>query len=536
MTSVFVTNSMEAIDSSYSSLIKSEARGAVSLSQANTRLVDGSRLMYSMIAESDSKAEHQIYLDAQKSAEIALTRFAEAREAVPAMAGEISDMSSKFKDLMVLGGDIDAAAAVNDDAKANRLMREQFDPVMAKLRVQATGLATRAIENLESASQLNRATSRSVIMMTYAGVGGGLVITIALAFFLASHGIARPVVELGATMSRLARRDYAAEVSGAARRDEVGVMAKALQVFKDSLIEADRQADIEAQQRQVREARARLIETLTTGFDGKVAGVLEIVASAVVELEATAQAMSANSEQTSRQAITVAAATEQASASVQTVATAAEELSSSIREIGRQVEQSNRVAQTAAAEAGRTNDTVKGLAQSSARIGDVIKLINDIASQTNLLALNATIEAARAGDAGKGFAVVAGEVKNLASQTAKATEEIGAQISAVQASTQEAVAAIVAIVTRIEEINQISTAIASAVEEQSAATGEIARNVQQAANGTREIAATITGVTQAAAETGSAAGQLLTSAQSLARETSDLKETVAGFLNGVRAA
>ena len=364
----------------------------------------------------------------------------------------------------------------------------------------------------------------------------GLLAGAGLSMVIARLGLVRPLLASVANLKALAAGNLDIAIDGVDRRDELGEVGRAAQVFRDNARRAeDLRAAREADQA-ARERRVQAVETLTSGFGRRVSGALDTVSSAASDMNGVAQAMSANAEQTNRQATTVAAASEQATVSVQTVASAAEELAASIAEIGRQVEQSSQVSRRASEEASRTTRTVQGLSDSSARIGEVVRLINDIASQTNLLALNATIEAARAGEAGKGFAVVAGEVKSLANQTAKATDEISAQVGAVQSETQNVVRAILDIVGRIEEINQIAAAIASAVEEQSAATAEIARNVQQAAAGTQEVTATIGGVTQAAGETGAQAGRVAESSQALAREAGILRDVVRSFLDDVRAA
>jgi methyl-accepting chemotaxis protein len=357
-----------------------------------------------------------------------------------------------------------------------------------------------------------------------------------LAGFLIVVSVARPIVGMTGTMGRLAKHDLAVDIAGADRQDEVGHMARAVQVFKDSMIEGDRLAAEQKAEQSRKEKRQQAIEGYIKTFDQSVSGALDVLASASTEMQSTAQSMTSTAEEASRQATAVAAASEQASTNVQTVASAAEELSSSISEISRQVTESTRIAGQAVSDATQTNVKVKELAEAAQKIGDVVKLINDIAGQTNLLALNATIEAARAGEAGKGFAVVASEVKSLATQTAKATEDIASQVKSIQSATSDSVAAIETISGTIGRINEIATTIASAVEEQGAATKEIARNVQQASSGTSEVSSNIAGVTQAAGETGAAATQVLGAAGQLAKQGETLRADVRQFLDNIRAA
>ena len=375
-------------------------------------------------------------------------------------------------------------------------------------------------------------SSRTLIVMA---LGIALVVCIGAAWMMIAT-VSRPIQVMTSTMSRLADHDLATEVVGTGRGDELGAMARAVQVFKDGLVQADRLAAEQAAEQAAKQRRTEKIEQLISHFDRAAASALRTVSSAASELDATAQSMVAMAEQTNAQAGAVASAAEQTSANVQTVATATEEMTSSIREISQQVTNSTRIAGQAVEEASRTNETVRGLADAAQRIGEVVGLITNIASQTNLLALNATIEAARAGEAGKGFAVVAGEVKSLAAQTAKATDEIASQIAGIQSATSGAVAAIGGISGTITSINDISTAIAAAIEEQGAATNEISRNVQQAAVGTQEVSVNITQVTQTAGETGSAAGQVRSAAGELARQAESLRHEVDQFLASIKAA
>jgi methyl-accepting chemotaxis protein len=382
------------------------------------------------------------------------------------------------------------------------------------------------------AAEDNYASSRILILIGLGLAGSACLI----AGWMIVSGVSTPIRAMTVAMSRLAQHDLTIQIEGAQRKDEVGQMANAVQVFKDSMVEGDR---LKAEQEEAQRAaakRAALVDQLTRDFDVKVQGVVQGVASQATQMEASAQAMSATAEEATKQAGAVAAASEQGAANVQTVASAAEELSSSIAEIGRQVSHSSQIATNAVTEAAKANEMVQGLLSASQKIGEIVALINAIADQTNLLALNATIEAARAGEAGKGFAVVAAEVKNLATQTSKATEEIGAQITSVQGATQNAVNAIASIGKTIGEIDQIATTIAAAVEEQGAATQEIARNVEEAAKGTQEVSSNIGGVTEAANSTGAGANQVLAAARTLSKQSGDMRELVQTFLTQVKAA
>jgi methyl-accepting chemotaxis protein len=375
-------------------------------------------------------------------------------------------------------------------------------------------------------------SSRTLIS---AALGFAALLCVVMGWLIVS-GVSTPIRGMTGAMNRLAQHDLTTEIIGIGRKDEVGQMASAVQVFKTSMIETDRLKAEQEEGQRIAAARSALVDQLTRAFDIKVQSVVQTVASQASQMQSSAQSMSATAEESTKQAGAVAAASEESAANVQTVASAAEELSSSIAEISRQVSHSSQIAATAVTEAAKANEMVQGLLSASQKIGEIVALINEIADQTNLLALNATIEAARAGEAGKGFAVVAAEVKNLATQTSRATEEIGAQITSVQGATQNAVGAIASIGKTIGEIDQISAAIAAAVEEQGAATQEIARNVEEAAKGTQEVSSNIGGVTEAANSTGAVANQVLASARSLTEQSGELRNLVQTFLTEVKAA
>ncbi|MAG98296.1 MAG: hypothetical protein CMM08_16605 [Rhodospirillaceae bacterium] len=457
----------------------------------------------------------------------------------------------------------------------------RFESVMAMLSVsnQLRKVSNDlVVQYTKVANEQQQSISIAIVVSTIV-----ILLTIVAVFLFVARSVLGKFASLSEGMAVLSGGDTDVEVAFVEDTDEVGDMAKAVQVFKDNAIEKirleeeekkasaererveaeraaeekrredeARQAEEESRARQQerdeeersreqaeaaeRAARQERVDSLTSGFGDSVASILDAVSSSAQGMEHTASSMSGVAQQTQDESATVASAAEQATANVQTVASAAEELASSVSEINRQVNQSAEIAQSAVREADETNQTINELSGSAQKVGEVVDLINDIAEQTNLLALNATIEAARAGDAGKGFAVVASEVKSLATQTAKATEEISGQIAAIQGTTDNAVKAISSIGKTINEISEITTAIASAVEEQGAATGEISRNVQEAAVGTQSVSESIVKVRGASEETGQASGQVVGAAKELAEKFGQLKGEVETFLTDIKAA
>ncbi|MGJ4948856.1 methyl-accepting chemotaxis protein [Bradyrhizobium sp. HKCCYLS20291] len=450
----------------------------------------------------------------------------------------------------VLAGAIKTALSnyLNDSKALYELSRKQQTDAasalyMGKLRESFSELR-KAVEkdlnwNVEQGkAEANKgaAVYESSRMWILATIGLAALLCFAMGYLIVA-GVSRPIAVMTEAMRKLAGGDMSAHIPGVERKDEIGKMAGAVLVFKDNAIETERLRAAQAESEKLAvERRKRDMHELANSFEGAVGQIIDTVSSASTELEASARTLTSTAERTQQRTTTVAAASEQATANVQSVASATEELTSSVTEISRQVQESARMANEAVDQARKTNDRVSELSRAAARIGDVVELINTIAGQTNLLALNATIEAARAGEAGRGFAVVASEVKALAEQTAKATGEIGQQISGIQSATQESVGAIKEISGTIEKLSEISSTIAAAVEEQGAATQEISRNIQQAAQGTHEVSSNITDVQRGASETGSASSQVLSAAQSLSQDSNRLKLEVGRFLNTVRAA
>jgi methyl-accepting chemotaxis protein len=482
-------------------------------------------------------------LKKEKSQE-ALAAFAIASAGLKTAAGNFTtDLSKAIK------GNVDGLLKENVEGVGKKVAEEtgKLIEVAAANNYDATLAAAPKVSNAVAVAfpKLNEEMER-LLNVRIGGFYGTIFNRLGISFLLTVLGmliafyvvrsVSRPIGQITSAMDGITTGNFNVNISKEDRNDEIGSMTRSFEQLKQGVLRA---RELEASQRAEAEAKARhgeKVASLVKEFQSMIQGAVKSLADSATELQTSAASMSAAAQETQQQGSAVAAASQQAAANVQAVAGAAEEMSASSREIGQQTDQATLLARGAVEEAGNAGKIVEGLDQAAQKIGNVVQLIQEIAEQTNLLALNATIEAARAGEAGKGFAVVASEVKSLANQTAKATEEICSQISGVQQATRLTVTAIRTIGNKIEQINQVSTAIASAVQEQGAATGEISNNVQQAAQGTQEISQNITGVADAANQTGAAASTFFTVAEQLAGQAENLRAEVDKFIVSLNAA
>jgi len=528
---------MSDLGRTYSDLLHGSAKEALVMARANRMVAATKADLYNIIAATDP-AQLKTLATALDQDKAKFHDFmAQAQAAAPADAAKFEAIVTEYDRLFGEMQKVAAAGLANHKQEAMDLTEQNVRQPLAELIKNVAAMVDATVKQQDEGVDAAAASTRSAITLALVIMGVGLVVGVGLALYVARSGIVKPIAAITGAMQALAGGNKAVDIPGTDRGDEVGAMAKTLQVFKENMLDADR---LRLEQEQAKETseveRRKAMLELADRFEARVGSVVAAVTTAAENLQRTAQSMSATAEQTTRQSTTVAAASEETTRNVQTVASATEELSASISEITNQVTESTRIVGEAVSQASDTNARVQGLAEAAQRIGDVVRLINDIAGQTNLLALNATIEAARAGEAGKGFAVVASEVKTLATQTARATEEIAGQVRSIQEATASSAEAIGGITKTIGRVSEISTAIASAVEEQGAATQEISRNVQEAAMGTQEVSSNSSGVSEAARQTGAAANEVLQSAGELSRNGTALREQVNEFLRTVRAA
>jgi methyl-accepting chemotaxis protein len=507
-------------------------RKAVDVIEAGVNQINDPKLTSRLLTMRRHEKDFMLWRDEKYAAEfkkavvafsVVLTEMDLSYDVQEKISLNLDRYSRDFADWV--GGARDVARAEAD------IMRtfSGFEPLVVE--------ALKEIDRLAAMADASEMALRDAMKMRMAGALALAALMMCTLSLLLGRAISQPISAMTSALTKLASGDFNVVLPGLHRHDEIGEMAGAARIFKDNMIETERLraeqlADQRAQSLQRKEERLRL----ASGFQDAVGSIVDKLSSEATELEAAASTLTRTAETTLELSGVVSGASSEASGNIRSVAAAIEQMTSSVGEIGRQVLESSSIARSAVEHAKTTDARITALSQAAGRIGDVVKLITGIAEQTNLLALNATIEAARAGDAGRGFAVVAQEVKALAAQTAKATEEIDVQISGMQSATGESVEAIKQIGTVILRISEVSGLIAAAVEEQSVATREIARNVQMASSGAAQVGGAIADVHQGAADTGSASGQVLSSAQSLASQASQLKLEVDNFLASIRAA
>lgn len=537
----FASLRMMEIDNSYEDLVTRVDRSATVAARAARRLESYLLNAYQLALETTEAGNKRLQGRINENRQQYLSMMTQVLKDVPEKAQIIKPVISAFETVFEKCDPVISFAAsvttADEVARATSRLKSECVPDMEQGLVLNAKMLDEMISYAGSSARTLKDNTASTIKMVVGVVVAGLLAGLAIAMWIGIAGLSRPIARLKEVMAAFASNDLRADVPGTQRRDELGEMAKTVEIFKVNAREVERlREEQQANERHAAEQRKADMNKLADDFEGAVGDIIRTVSAAATELEASANTLSTTATKTEELSTVVASAAEEASANVQSVASASEEMTTSVAEIGRQVQDSARIANEAVAQAEQTNAKVSELAAAANKIGDVVNLINTIAEQTNLLALNATIEAARAGEAGRGFAVVASEVKSLAEQTAKATGEIGEQIKGIQSATGDSVDAIKNIGKTIIQISEISSAIAAAVEEQGAATQEITRNVQQAAHGTTQVASNIADVQRGSSETGAASSQVFASAQSLSVESVRLKDQVDGFMATIRAA
>jgi methyl-accepting chemotaxis protein len=537
----YMADGMTGLDQAYSDVVKRVDTSAVLMARTTRRAETYREAAFELLTETTDAGNARLLKVTQDTSAQVTEAMNKLKADLPEKSVEIGrGLDSFSKVFAACTPAIEFASTTTtpeDNVKAAEKLRAECNGVLQGAIEQQIGLVDEIVAFAKTKADAQHSDAATKVRSAWiiSVLAGASAIAVALCIGIFS--IARPLGTLVGLLQRMARGEDV-EMTGHERGDEIGDTARAVDGVKTMLAEkaqAEAEAKIKQDEIAARQRRADMLR-LADRFEGAVGEIINTVSNASTELEASASTLTDNASRSQTLATTVAAASEEATTNVHSVASATEELSSSVTEISRQVQESARMASEAVGQARSTTERVSELSKAASRIGDVVELINTIAGQTNLLALNATIEAARAGEAGRGFAVVASEVKALAEQTAKATGEIGQQISGIQNATQDSVSAIREISGTIERLSEISSTIAAAVEEQGAATQEISRNVQQAAQGTQQVSANISDVQHGASETGTASSQVLAAAQSLSSDSNRLKLEVGKFLDTVRAA